>query len=105
MPNVIDIDQALWQLEEFGFEKRVDTIAEYSQNADLYIRKIDTERYIVLHHFNKNKHEELQGFDCWISTYRFENHIGKIPAIEMEEVKRSFDFGNDWKLIARHLLD
>jgi hypothetical protein len=105
MSNNITIDEALLQLEEFGFEKRVDTIAEYSQNADLYIRKIDEERYIILHHFNKNKHEELQGFDCWISTYRFDNHIGRIPAIEMEEVKKSFDFVGDWKLIAKHLLD
>ena len=95
MPNKITTEQALDQLEEFGFEKRFDRIGEYSHNADLYIRKIDTERYIELHHFNKTKHEELQGFDCWISTYRFENYIGKFPAIEMEEVKRSFDFGKD----------
>ena len=99
----ITIENAIDQLEEYGFEKRVNLIGEYSPGSDLYIRKIDTERYIVLNHFNKTKNEASQGFDCWIGTYRFENHIGKIPAIEIEEVKKSFDFADDWKLIARHL--
>ena len=105
MPRNITIEEALHQLEEFGFEKRFDAIGEYSTHADLYIRKIDTERYIVLQHYNKAKNEGLQGFDCWISTYRFENYIGKFPAIEMEEVKQSFDFADDWKLIAKYLFD
>ena len=103
MSRKISIEEAIGQLEDYGFEKRVDQIGEYSPDTDLYIRKIDIERYIVLNHYNKSKNEELQGFDCWIGTYRFENYIGKIPAIEMEEVKIAFDFAEDWKLIAEHL--
>ncbi len=105
MPRKITTTQAIHQLEEFGFTKRADTLGEYAPNADIYIRKIDTERYIVISHYHQKKTEELQAFDCWIGTYRFEYHIGRVAAIEIEEVKLDFDFAGDWKLIKKHLFD
>lgn len=93
------IKAAIDQLEEFHFLKTIDRIAEYSANADIYYKQIDEQRFIIFHHFNKNKLELTQGFDCWISTYEREIYIGKLPAIEMETVKTTFDFREDWKLI------
>jgi len=101
MTNKEFIDKAIDQLEEFGFLKTLDHIAEYSVEADIYYKQIDEQRFIVFHHYRKNETE--QSFDCWISTYEREIFIGKIHAIEMEGVKDSFDFKDDWKLIAPFL--
>ena len=95
--------EVLMQLEDFGFKPVLDYIGEYAKGAHLYFLKIDIERYIIFHHVNHAKSEDLQSFHCWIGTYKFTEFIGKVPAIELEEVKQDFDFVADWKLLAEHM--
>lgn len=103
MSRNIKIRDAINQLEERGFRKTVDSVSEYSINADLYFRKIDTDRYVIFNHYNKTKKEDLQGFDCWISKYNSENEIGKKSALNTEDVRLTFDFSKDWKLLSDYL--
>ncbi len=97
------IRNAIIQLEERGFEKTIDSISEYSTNADLYFRQIDDDRFVIFNHYNKMKKEKLQGFDCWISTYKSKNEIGKKPTSNTEDVRLTFDFSEDWKLLSDYL--
>ena len=103
MTRNISSRKAINQLGEFGFEQAIDFISEYSPNADLYFKQLDIERFILFNHYNKNKSEELQGFNCWLSTYKSKSYIGKIPAIEIESIKSTFNFEGDWALIAEFL--
>jgi len=103
MKKRLKIKDAIYQLEEQGFEKTLDSISEYSTNADLYFRGIGNNRYIVFNHYNKTKREDLQGFDCWISKYKSKNEIGKKKAIKTDDIRLSFDFEEDWKLLTSHL--
>lgn len=91
------------KLSIYGFKKTEDIIGEYSKNADLYFRKIANQRYIVFNHFNKKRKEDLQGLDCWISTYKSENEIGKSKAIQIDDVRLGFQMERDWNLIAHYL--
>lgn len=91
------------KLQSYGFKKTNDIIGEYSKDADLYFRKIDNQKYIVFNHYNKNRKEHLQGFDCWISTYKSENDIGKSNAMQTDEVRLGFQLERDWDLIAQYL--
>lgn len=102
MQKVIKIGKAINQLKERGFKKTVDSISEYSNNADLYFRSIDHKRFIVFNHYNKTKKEDLQGFDCWISTYSSEGDIGKKPANEVQCIRLTFDFEDDWMLLSEY---
>ena len=97
------IKKAIDQLEEFGFLKALDRIGEYSKNSILFFKQIDEQRFILFHYYNRQHAIEHQGFNCWISTYDWPEFIGKVPAIEKESVKESFDFKEDWKLIAEFL--
>ena len=67
----------MFQFEKQGFEKTIDSISDYSTNADLYFRKIEDNYYIVFNNSNKTKREDLQGFDCLISKYNLSSEIGK----------------------------
>lgn len=91
---------ALAELERHRFSKTVDSINEYSTEADLYYRNIGGKRYLVFNHYNKKRRADLQGFDCWISTYNSENEIGKKKAIQTEDVRLSFQVERDWHLVA-----
>lgn len=95
--------EAIQQLEDFGFRKATDFIGEYTKGAALYFLELDIEEYIVFHHRNPDKSEDLQALDCWLGTYKFTEFIGKVPAIELETIKRDFDFEKDWKLLAKYL--
>lgn len=90
----------LAELKRYGFSETVDSINEYSIEADLYYRSIGGKRYLVFNHYNKKRKADLQGFDCWISTYNSENEIGKKKAIQIEDVRLSFQVERDWHLIA-----
>ena len=94
------IKESINQLEQKGFEKTIDSISEYSSNADLYFRRVKNNRFVVFNHYNKTEKENLQGFDCWLSTYESKKEIGKIPALNTEAVKLSFDFSKDWELLS-----
>ena len=103
MIKTIKMKEAIIQLENRGFQKSVDTISEYSPNADLYYRQIDENRFIIFNHYNKKKKEMLQGFDCWISEYKSASEIGKKKALKTEDVKLTFDFQNDWQLLSSYI--
>lgn len=102
MMRTVKIKEAIIQLENRGFQKSVDTISEYSSNADLYYRQIDENRFIIFNHYNKKKKEMLQGFDCWISKYESVNDMRKKKALVTEDVKLSFDFKDDWQLLSTY---
>ncbi|MEM6321449.1 MAG: hypothetical protein AAF960_27575 [Bacteroidota bacterium] len=97
------ISESIEQLEERGFEKTIDSIAEYSPNADLYFKQVNSKQYIIFNHYNKSKRQELQGFDCWLSTYQSKNDIGKKKAIHTKDIQLTFDFVEDWQLLTDYL--
>jgi hypothetical protein len=101
--NNVNILSLIYELNQNGFLKTVDSINEYSNDADLYYRKIDNQKYLIFNHYNKKHKANLQGFDCWVSTYNLEMEIGKKKALQTNSVQLSFQIGRDWELIAHYL--
>jgi hypothetical protein len=99
----VNISSLIYELNQNGFLKTVDSINEYSNDADLYYRKIDSHQYLIFNHYNKKHKANLQGFDCWVSTYKLEMEIGKKKAIQTNSVQLSFQIDRDWGLITQYL--
>lgn len=97
------ISKLITELSNSGFSKMVDTLNEYSINADLYFRSVGNQQYIVFNHYNKKGKDNLQGFDCWLSKYKKQSEIGKTKASKIEEIRLGFQFSRDWKLIDKYL--
>tara|TARA_R110000868_G_scaffold296383_1_gene556679 strand:+ start:539 stop:865 length:327 start_codon:yes stop_codon:yes gene_type:complete len=94
-----NINLKIEQLENRAYKKSLDNAGQYLKGSELYSKKISDNVYIVFNHYNKGKKEYLQGFDCWISTYKSENEIGKSKANLNDVIKLSFDFEEDWLLL------
>jgi hypothetical protein len=97
------ISKLITDLSNSGFSKTVDTLNEYSTNADLYFRSIGNQQFIVFNHYNKKSKDHFQGFDCWLSNYKDQSEIGKIKALQIEEIRLGFQFSRDWELITKYL--
>jgi len=95
-----EIEIKLNQLENRGYQKSKDVIGQYNKGSDLYYKRIGDGIYVVFSHYNKGKKEYLQGFDCWLSHFNSIKEIGKSMAISTDVIKLSFDFKDDWKLLA-----
>lgn len=84
-----------------GFTRTTDEICQYSRNADLYYKKIGLEKYVVFNHYNKDKKEEFQGFDVWVSKYKSDKAIGKEKHNGNDSVVLSFKLERDKTLILK----
>lgn len=95
-----EIEVRIVQLENRGYSKSLDIHGEYLKGSDLYYKRITDGAYIVFNHYNKDKKEYLQGFDCWMSYFDSKPEIGKSKAISSDVIKLSFDFKEDWFLLS-----
>tara|TARA_R110000868_G_scaffold357780_2_gene619301 strand:- start:558 stop:893 length:336 start_codon:yes stop_codon:yes gene_type:complete len=93
------VRNTILDLENRGYSKSVDAIGEYLKGADLYYKKVFDNNYVVFTHYNKDKKEWLQGFDCWISLYNSNKDIGRLKALSSDHIILSFDFNKDWTLV------
>ena len=95
-----EIATKLAQLENRGYKKSSDVLGEYHKGADLYSKRLRDGVYVIFSHYNKGKKEYLQGFDCWLSYFNSIPEIGKTKSISTDTIRLSFDFKEDWKLLA-----
>jgi hypothetical protein len=100
-----EIEIRLTQLENRGYKKSSDVLGEYHKRADLYSKKVRDGVYVVFSHYNKDKKEYLQGFDCWLSIFNSKPEIGKSKALSTDAIRLSFDFKGDWILLASKIED
>ena len=93
----------LSKLNDNGFIRKTDIIGEYNKDSDIYIRKISQNKFIIFVHFNKKRRFEIQGFDCYISSYDSEKEIEKEIAIQKTSIPFNINLETDWNLMDSYL--
>ena len=93
-----EIKHLLEKLEELKFKKCVDVIGTYHKGDTLYFKYISDKKYIVFNDFGRM-------FDCFLSTYTYETHIGIKQPLHLRplHVGDGFKFDRDFHLIEPYL--
>lgn len=97
-----DVQQLLSKLEEWKFDKTIDLASSITNNAPLYYKKVDGNKFLVFTHYN-SKNNTNDGFDCWIATFAKTGHIGSKKPLTLQTVSLSFNLDRDFELIKNYV--
>ncbi len=95
----VEISLTLSKFREWNLKKVIDTKSSICTNAPLYYKNIDVNKYLIFSHFNAESKNNIDGFDCWIASFKNENQIGKNKPTQIEDICLSFNLSDDLKLI------
>ncbi len=98
----IEVQNLLSKFEEWKFEKTIDIASSITNNAPLYFKKLDGNKYLVFTHYN-SKSNTRDGFDCWIATFANTAHIGNKKPLTLQTVSLSFNLERDFELIKNYV--
>lgn len=98
-----EISQLLSKLDELNFSKTIDYISSYkSNNPTLYYKRVSDTEFIVFIHWNANT-IYADEFDCWLSIYSNEKHIGYEKPLDLKIIRLGFRLDRDFALISQYL--
>jgi hypothetical protein len=97
-----EVQQLLSKLEEWKFDKTIDIASSITNNAPLYYKKVDGNKYLVFTHYN-SKSNTRDGFDCWIATFTKTGHLGNKKPLTLHQVSLSFNLERDFELIKDYI--
>lgn len=87
------------KLNEWGFNKQVNLSATFGKGNPLYHKKIGEKEFLVFVHRNSDNNKVHDIFECWMTKYLSEKHIGKTPPFYMNELRLGFHLDRDYNVI------
>ncbi|MGN6640083.1 MAG: hypothetical protein ACTHJ8_14335 [Mucilaginibacter sp.] len=96
------INQVLVMLSANSFKQVKDEKGTVGQGQMLYYRQTAEKQFLLFSHHNPG-HKSLDGFDCWLGSFRDEKQIGQIQTDNLEDIRLSFNMDRDYELIAPYL--
>lgn len=99
-----EVQHLLSKLEEWKFDKTIDIASSITNNAPLYYKKVEGNKYLIFTHFN-SKSNTYDGFDCWIATFAKTGHIGNKKPLTLQTVSLGFILDRDFELIKNYIIN
>ncbi len=99
-----EVQHLLSKLEEWKFDKTIDINSSITNNAPLYYKKVEGNKYLIFTHFN-SKSNTYDGFDCWIATFAKTGHIGNKKPLSLQTVSLGFILDRDFELIKNYVIN
>jgi hypothetical protein len=96
------INQILAMLSTQSFKQVEDEKGTVGKGQMLYYRETAENQFFLFSHHNPG-HKSLDGFDCWLGSFRSEKQIGQIQTENLQDIRLSFNLDRDYQLIAPYL--
>lgn len=99
-----EIDQVKDMLSLNGFKQTDDVGGTIGKGMVLYYRQLQGNQFLLFSHHNAgHKNPFVDGFDCWLASFRNEKQIGLRPTGSLKDIRLSFKYERDFALVAPYL--
>lgn len=66
-------------------------------------KKIDNNKFLIFSHYNADKKEDFDGFDCWLAHFENEKQIVVVRPRALQDIVLNFNLERDYKLIKNYV--
>ncbi len=98
-----EVQKLILRFEALKFGKTIDKSNSICQNAPLYFKEIEGNKYIIFAHYNSEV-KTIDGFSCWIARYRNVKQIGIKKPVVLQLIKPNFYLANDYELVRDYVI-
>ncbi len=98
-----EVQTLLTRFETLKFDKTVDKSSSICQNAPIYFKEIEKNKYLIFAHYN-SEIKTNDGFSCWIGSFRNIAQIGIKKPLELKLIKENFYIDIDYHLVKDYII-